>query len=72
MTISIATHRCEACGGSGQDKKKTAELAKRDAMFRHQVKHHGSYVSCWTCNGNGSDPAEYFRWGDHAPLPAAA
>lgn len=22
-------------------------------------------VRCWNCNGNGADPAEYFRWSSH-------
>ncbi len=56
------THYCIGCGGTGRDDRKTAERAKEDAEFAHRVKHHGTYVSCWTCNGNGLDPAEYFRW----------
>src|SRR3546814_2021330 len=30
-----------------------------------------STLTIWTTNGNGSDPAEYFRWGDHAPVAEA-
>jgi len=63
---------CEDCGGTGRDANKTAALAKEDAEFRHRVKHHGSYVRCWSCNGNGLDPAAYFRWGPHPVLPAIA
>jgi hypothetical protein len=59
---------CHDCCGTGRDERKTAEVAKRDAEFRHRVKHHGSFVRCWACNGNGLDPAEYFRWGSHKPL----
>lgn len=55
-------HPCPDCGGSGRDERKTAARAKEDAEFRHRVKHHGTYVRCWTCNGKGSDPAAYFRW----------
>jgi hypothetical protein len=47
---------CPACGGTGRDDAKTAALAREDAEFRHRVKHHGSYVRCWSCNGNGLDP----------------
>lgn len=72
MTAASIVHHCSDCAGSGRDNKKTVALAKQDAEFRHRVKHHGSYIRCWTCNGSGLDPAEYFRWGDHKPLPAAA
>lgn len=44
---------CLSCNGTGRDEKKTLQTAKGDAEFRHRVKHHGSYVRCWTCNGNG-------------------
>lgn len=44
---------CPDCNGTGRDDRKTAALAREDAEFRHRVKHHGSYVRCWTCNGNG-------------------
>jgi hypothetical protein len=54
--------RCSDCGGSGRDDAKTNAKAQEDAEFRHRVKHHGTYVRCWTCNGNGNDPAEDFRW----------
>jgi hypothetical protein len=54
--------RCEACGGTGRDDRKTAAQAKQDAEFKHRVKHHGSYVRCHACNGNGLDPAAFFSW----------
>ena len=54
--------KCLDCNGTGRDENKTKIMAKKDAEFRYSVKHHGSYVRCWTCNGNGFDPAEYFNW----------
>ena len=53
---------CVDCNGTGKDTAKTEAHAKRDAEFRHRVKHHGTYVRCWSCNGNGLDPAEFFTW----------
>lgn len=44
---------CPDCHGTGRDDTKTRYAASRDAEFAHRVKHHGSYVRCWTCNGNG-------------------
>lgn len=46
---------CKACRGTGADAAKTKKAGCSD----------GSYVRCWECNGNGLDPAEYFRWGGH-------
>lgn len=66
------THLCPDCKGTGRDEAKTEARAAEDAVFRHRVKHHGSYIRCWTCNGNGLDPAEYFRWGPHPPLSSVA
>ena len=40
-------HLCPDCQGTGAKK----------------VHADGSYTRCWTCNGNGLDPAAYFRWG---------
>lgn len=57
-------HPCPDCNGTGRDEIKTAAHAKEDAEFRHQVKHHGSYIRCWNCHGNGSDPAAFFRWSE--------
>lgn len=48
----MAIH-CEDCNGTGADQKKTKALADKDAEFAHRVRHHGSFVRCWTCNGNG-------------------
>lgn len=48
-------HLCEACGGTGIDRKRTAADKHLDA---------GAYYRCWPCNGNGLDPAAYFRWSD--------
>lgn len=53
---------CPACGGTGKDAKKTEDRAKEDAEFAHRAKHHGTYVRCWDCSGNGLDPAAAFRW----------
>jgi hypothetical protein len=47
-----AGHLCEACRGTGADIKKTLALKSYDA----------GYIMCRVCNGNGLDPAEYFRW----------
>jgi hypothetical protein len=45
-------HLCPACKGTGADIEKTR-------------KHRGDgYIMCVPCNGNGLDPAEYFRWSD--------
>lgn len=49
-------HLCPDCHGSGRDAKRTA-----DALRRHLIDK-GSAIRCWTCNGNGLDPAAYFRW----------
>ncbi len=48
-------HYCPDCHGSGADAAKTAKHRKSSGD-RH------STVRCWTCNGNGLDPAAYFRW----------
>ena len=47
---------CPDCKGTGRDEKKT------EAMLRGRIIDPGSYVRCWTCHGNGSDPASYFDW----------
>ncbi len=54
-------YNCDDCNGTGKDQKKTLALAKNDAEFAYRVKHHGSYVMCWSCNGNGLDPAKFFN-----------
>lgn len=45
-------HICPSCKGTGADLKKTLHRDVSD----------GSYVRCWDCNGNGLDPAAYFKW----------
>lgn len=55
---------CPDCNGTGKSIEKTAALARADAEFRHRAKHHGSYVRCWSCNGNGIDSVAAFNWGD--------
>ena len=45
-------HLCPACEGTGADIARTLALP---------VGGH-SYVMCRECNGNGLDPAAYFRW----------
>ena len=50
-------HLCPDCKGTGADFKKTKARDKRDGS--------GGYVMCWTCNGNGLDPAAYF-FGDRS------
>lgn len=51
-------YNCTDCNGTGADQKKTADARRKGQCDR------GSYISCWTCNGNGLDPAKYFRWSD--------
>lgn len=53
-------HLCASCKGTGADIAKTMKLTPSDT----------GYIRCWDCNGQGLDPAEYFRWGDHPPLPS--
>lgn len=44
---------CPDCKGTG------ANIEKTLAMKPHET----GYIRCWTCNGGGLDPAEYFDWG---------
>jgi hypothetical protein len=46
---------CPDCSGTGYDRKKTEEARKRGHCDPK------SYMSCWSCNGNGLDPAAYFK-----------
>lgn len=48
---------CEDCSGTGRDEAKTIVMRKRECD-------HIPYVRCWTCNGNGLDPAKFFRWSE--------
>lgn len=57
-----APHYCPDCRGSGADAKETAEARRRGQCDRL------SYIRCWTCLGNGLDPAAYFRW-TNTPQP---
>lgn len=47
---------CPDCKGTGADAKKTADARRKGLLDG------GAYIRCWTCNGNGLDPAAYFRW----------
>ena len=56
-------HLCTGCNGTGADRAKTlAARSRGDCDGR-------AYIRCWTCNGNGLDPAAYFRWS--APVAQA-
>lgn len=48
-------HLCPDCKGTGADIERTLKLAEWET----------GYVRCWSCQGGGLDPAEYFRWGPH-------
>lgn len=48
-------HLCPDCNGTGADRARTLAARRRGSCDR------GSYVRCWTCNGNGLDPTAYFR-----------
>lgn len=45
-------HLCCACHGTGADIAKTLARPMSDT----------GYVGCYSCNGNGLDPAEYLTW----------
>ena len=47
---------CSDCNGTGADRDRTLNARRRGQADR------GSYIRCWTCNGNGLDPAAYFQW----------
>lgn len=49
-----AGHLCPVCKGTGADAAKTA------AMYRSGG--YSGHIRCWNCNGNGLDPAAYFRF----------
>lgn len=44
---------CPFCKGTGVDIARTLAAPASDL----------GYIRCSPCNGNGLDPAEYFRWG---------
>lgn len=48
---------CPDCGGTGADAEKTRAAYKSG----HLSKSSGGHIRCWTCNGNGLDPAAYFH-----------
>ena len=48
---------CPDCGGTGADAAKT----RAAYMSGHLSKSGGGYIRCWACNGNGLDPAAYFK-----------
>lgn len=43
---------CPDCKGTGANIEKTL---KRTSPIP-------GYIICWSCNGNGLDPAKYFTW----------
>lgn len=43
--------KCEDCNGTG------ANAAKTEAARKSGVCDKYSYIRCWTCNGNGIEPA---------------
>lgn len=45
---------CPDCGGTGADAAKTRAAYKTGRLD-------SGYISCWACNGNGLDPAAYFK-----------
>jgi len=51
-----AGHLCPDCKGTGADAVKTADAYKRGHLYG------GGHIRCHACNGNGLDPAAYFRW----------
>ncbi len=55
---------CSHCHGTGADPDRTF-AARRTGDCDDR-----SYIRCWNCNGNGLDPAAYFRYSDGV-MPAA-
>ncbi|HYG24482.1 MAG TPA: hypothetical protein VEH04_17015 [Verrucomicrobiae bacterium] len=49
-------HLCPDCKGTGCDVDATRRARRRSLIDRR------SYITCGSCNGNGLDPAAYFRW----------
>lgn len=54
------SYDCDDCKGAGTVLRR---IGGRPNAPLHRVR-------CWTCNGNGLDPAKFFRWGDHPDLPS--
>lgn len=52
----VSGNLCTDCGGTGADRSKTIAARKTGSIDGR------SYIRCWACNGNGLDPAAYFRW----------
>lgn len=50
-------HLCPDCGGTGADAAKTSSAYKTGVLSSSS----GGYIRCWACNGNGLDPAAYFK-----------
>lgn len=50
-----AGHLCPLCDGTGADRARTLAARRTGQCDR------ASYIRCWNCNGNGLDPAAYFR-----------
>ncbi len=46
---------CQNCKGTGRDDLETAAMYKRETSS-------SGYIQCRACNGNGLDPAAYFRF----------
>lgn len=57
-------HLCPDCNGTGADRSRTLAARRTGLCDR------GSYIRCHACNGNGLDPAAYFRWS--TPVASAA
>lgn len=49
-------HLCPHCNGTGADIARTRAMRKTGHIDSR------SYIRCWNCNGNGLDPAAYFRF----------
>lgn len=48
---------CATCGGTGKDEVSTL-----------RARMSSGYIQCRPCQGNGLDPAKFFRWGAHPKL----
>lgn len=59
-TQLVSGNLCPDCNGTGADRAKTLAARRRGVCDSR------SYIQCWSCNGNGLDPAAYFRWSRNA------